>query len=413
MPIDSIYIFLPLDKLPPLEWGSTIIALPHIELWNQLSYNGEWLCVQAGQGEGGMTLFNCQPHGRGKIYHDASLRYEGEIAYGTFGGLGTQHWPGGTKYIGPFIDEAMCGKGLMTYRKGGYYKGDFVDNEKNGQGIEKYSLGDIYRGGFVNGHREGQGMMVDVNGSWYRGGWKEGEWHGFGVRIDKEKDNGYKYSGHFNNGDVQGVGRLEQADGVVIVGSFANGKISQGTITYPDGSEYCGPLLDGMYEGRGMYKTKEYTYDRFHHLGHKHGYGEIKHFTAAVKGTTSTTEHGISSIYKGIWRKGKRHGRGVHMCFEHHLSWRGNWTKDHSDGEGVATVGNLRRYISEFAMGARVRFQRLSDTPDGEDPFLEAPEITALRTGVAWNDTTVGVNTDGQDISCLEAMAGSKRKCRD
>ena len=114
---------------------------------------------------------------------------------------------------------------------------------RHGGGIETYRNGAIYEGQFKNNQRDGMGTMKFVCGDSYCGDWKADKRHGNGVyKFSTEESNA--------NGDLD-VGKLNTRNAKLYCrggryeGQWVDGKREgEGTMTYADGSVYCGKWID-------------------------------------------------------------------------------------------------------------------------------------------------------------------------
>ena len=70
---------------------------------------------------------------------------------------------------------------------------------------------------------------------------------------DGDEDNDRKYIGEIENGKPNGTGTITFPDGEKCEGKWKDGKIGQGTRTFPDGNKYVGEFKDGEYNGQGTW----------------------------------------------------------------------------------------------------------------------------------------------------------------
>ena len=139
-------------------------------------------------------------------------------------------------------------KGTYKSETGHVYKGMFK-NGKIVKGISLYPGGSKYVGEFMNFKPDGYGTFLWENGDRYYGNWKNGKTHGKGTKLWSD---GREYAGTFKNDELHGEGSLYYPDGKRYEGEFSNGKRhGEGIFTYPDGSAYIGKFLAGKEQGVG------------------------------------------------------------------------------------------------------------------------------------------------------------------
>ena len=139
-------------------------------------------------------------------------------------------------------------KGTYKSETGHEYTGLFK-NGKIIKGISKYPGGSKYVGQFLNFKPEGYGTFLWDNGDRYYGNWKNGKVHGKGTKLWKD---GREYVGTFKNDKLHGEGSLYYPDGKKYEGEFVNGKRhGEGIFTYPDGTAFVGKFIAGKQEGLG------------------------------------------------------------------------------------------------------------------------------------------------------------------
>ena len=139
-------------------------------------------------------------------------------------------------------------KGIYKSETGHEYKGLFIDG-KIIKGISLYPGGSKYVGEFVNFKPDGYGTFLYANGDRYYGNWKNGKANGEGTKLWTD---GREYAGTFKDDKLHGDGNLYYPDGKKYVGEFKNGKRhGEGTFTYPDGTAFVGKFMEGKQQGLG------------------------------------------------------------------------------------------------------------------------------------------------------------------
>lgn len=176
----------------------------------------------------------------------------------------------------------------------------------------------------------------------YYGEYELGKKQGYGVQTT---DHGV-YAGEFSKGRRWGRGRMDYADGTVVVGNFgltmhnaleskgfpnpyiadeSNGWEPNGEVEifYSDGAYYKGAMTNGVVIGTGDYQSAfdEIRSGHFHR-GHLHGEKGYLHTAAndVYMGRFKDGEiHGPGTfineegdVYEGTFEHGMRHGRGVY-----------------------------------------------------------------------------------------------------
>ena len=70
--------------------------------------------------------------------------------------------------------------------------------------------------------------------------------HGYGVITYED---GRVFKGYFYNDKRHGLGEYSNATGTKIEGTYEHGILSNGKITWPDGTSYIGELMSGKPHG--------------------------------------------------------------------------------------------------------------------------------------------------------------------
>lgn len=98
-------------------------------------------------------------------------------------------------------------------------------------------------------------------------------------------------------------------------------KDGTGTATFPDGSTYTGPYVDGKRHGKGTYTWKNgAVYVGTYDAGNRSGVGRMT--------------YPDKSLYIGEWSGDKRHGRGTYT-FPNGDRYCGAWVKGAKQGKGT------------------------------------------------------------------------------
>jgi len=139
-------------------------------------------------------------------------------------------------------------EGTYTAESGHEYTGIFKEGTII-SGVSIYPGGSKYVGKFLNFKPDGYGSYFWTNGDRYYGEWINGQSNGSGSKIWKD---GREYSGTFKNDKLHGQGSFYYPEGKKYVGGFINGKRDgKGTFTYPDGTAFVGKFAAGKQVGLG------------------------------------------------------------------------------------------------------------------------------------------------------------------
>jgi hypothetical protein len=222
-------------------------------------------------------------------------RYTGGFVQGHRGGVGRVEGKDGEERIGEWTLGNMHGYGEYTVPSRGYwYRGYFQGGMPAGRG-EEGTRSSRYAGEFNGGNREGRGIAVlggkgeEYIGYWkggyrvvigyekkggesYLGGWVGDRRDGIGV-VDRGQQG--KYTGEFNKGGMEGLGRLRGEDYLYIGGWRVNKR--QGIGYEKRGDEiYFGHWMDGKKQGYGYLITPSREYKGEFMDDQMHGKGIMK-----------------------------------------------------------------------------------------------------------------------------------------
>ena len=143
------------------------------------------------------------------------------------------------------------------------------------------------------------------------------------------------WNGGCKNGLADGKGTLEWRDAAGkryrLDGVFAAGQVAgEGSLRYPDGTQYTGTLRNGMPDGRGYFQDPDGTqYEGDVRMGERTGTAEV------------LSPNGDD--YKGEFKNGKRDGTGV-MVWALGGRYEGAWKNDRPHGPGkIVYAGNPAR----------------------------------------------------------------------
>ena len=150
------------------------------------------------------------------------------------------------------------GSAKATYPNGSSYEGSFHEKKKHGQGLYIWTDGEEegkeicrYSGAYDNGKRQGLGKMTFPDGSYYHGMWEDNKRCGEGTY---KYVNGDAYSGTWAEDFKSGNGAYEfSSDKSQFVGVWESGKITSGKWVFIDGGSYSGRFIDGQPVGDGAF----------------------------------------------------------------------------------------------------------------------------------------------------------------
>lgn len=109
-----------------------------------------------------------------------------------------------------------------------------------------------------------------------------------------------------------------------------------GEVQYKDGKSYTGNFSRGYREGKGTYKTQDWTYSGFWKSGKMHGDNSTMEWT-----------DGSGRKYIGDWRDGKMHGNGAYT-FRNGDVYNGPFDKGRKHGRGTINLRNGGIYHGDW-----------------------------------------------------------------
>jgi hypothetical protein len=340
---------------------------------------------------------NCQ-NGFGVMSHSNGQRYMGQFANGKYNGLGYYSFPNGEYYYGEFKNDKYGGYGTYRYANGTVGRGFWNDVDRyqtitatsgcidgdcnNGLGTYVFNNGDEYRGQFSNQQLNGHGLYVFANSQErYIGDFKNNKRQGQGAYYYKSGnvdfgqwandnfvtdgytgqsksgcvsgdcsngngtyvfDNGSKYIGMFNNGELHGYGTYQLLDGSRYVGNFARGKYNgYGTYYYADGRVDQGNWVDNKFSG-SVAKTGCNTGDCNDGIGtfvFENGNKYIGKFAAGQLQGYGTLFFTNGDKYEGQFMANKYEGKGKYTYKSGKIE-DGLWSANNFLGENVAGKKN-------------------------------------------------------------------------
>ncbi|XP_037400303.1 radial spoke head 10 homolog B isoform X2 [Pygocentrus nattereri] len=165
--------------------------------------------------------------------------------------------------------------------------------------------------------------------------------HGKGVVIFQ---GGHEYKGSFAEGLMHGHGEYIWADGIKYEGDFvSNALMGHGTYSWTDGSTYEGEVCYGIRHGIGTYKCAKTSsvYKGQWYRGKRHGKGTIYY------------SQGVASWYEGDWENNCREGWGM-RCYPSGNIYQGQWKNNVQHGEGTMRWIQLgQQYSGQWVNGVQ------------------------------------------------------------
>lgn len=217
---------------------------------------------------------------------DNKCTYEGSFTAGMLHGKGLFTWPNGVTFDGDFELGQICGAGVYTWPDGSTYTGGVKEGKRHGEGVFRCSSGQLYEGGWDSSLRSGSGTL------WY----------------NAEKT--IYYTGEWLLGMRHGYGYMRYVSGNSYEGEWIQDKKSgRGVMLWRDVDEvYLGDWLNNAPHGEGE---------------HIWGTGEPR-----------SLQKQICNVYRGEWFNGLRNGRGS-FFYSNGSQYTGQWKGNKKHGAGV------------------------------------------------------------------------------
>ena len=167
----------------------------------------------------------------------------GEFANGFLNGLGKATWEDKTIEEGYFKNNSLNGTGTRITFGGQVSQGVFKGGILNGPGTITFCDGDVHQGVFENGLLHGYGMKTYVSGEVTEGEFE----NGFLLKtIPNLKPKSDKF------GVITGQGKRTFSDGKIVDGNLEGGKLNgQGKVILADGTIEEGEFKNGLLNGEG------------------------------------------------------------------------------------------------------------------------------------------------------------------
>ena len=116
------------------------------------------------------------------VLHKKGITVKGTYKAGVLTNLATLVYPDGKVYEGEIFNCLPHGSGRMKWGNGNLFEGEFCEGSIEGVGRMIYANGDVYEGSWENGSRNGFGVFIsNGNKDKYEGDWVEDKRSGEGV----------------------------------------------------------------------------------------------------------------------------------------------------------------------------------------------------------------------------------------
>ena len=226
------------------------------------------------------------------------------------------------------------------------YKGELsLDGKFNGYGELYYKNGKKLEGKFENGSLNGYGRLINLFGiNCYEGNFKDNQLLDGKGKIIKIEDNGDKiiYEGDIKNMKKDGKG-IEKNKNYTYLGSFKDDlRHGKGKIIFNEGEEYYeGEFTNGKMTGYGFYKwANNNTYKGQFLDGNLHGKGIFK--------------WNDGNEYEGDYVNNIKEGQGEYRC-KNGKKYKGPYKNGKQHGIGILTTPNGESFEVEYNDGKVVR----------------------------------------------------------
>ena len=317
-------------------------------------YSGSGTVTLCNKSEYTGDLHRGKLHGHGQLTWHDSVSYSGAFNGSQMKGTGCYTWPDGGVYRGEVSNGRREGKGVYT-KSGLRYLGEWRGGVKHGLGVLYYNTAEthFYEGEFVKGVKQGWGRQQYASGSVYEGQWVGGRMFGYGAMQ-------WVLPGAPTNAAaaLQTRAMLALAAEHNTTASFATSQ-PEDTPNSPCSALFAAPLTP---MSTGPANTSSISQDaqtgRIEKFegewvdGKPDGYGTYTwlcksrprhattHAQASVVTSVGTSMSNLETpfqgenFYKGWFREGKRHGKGV-LCLADGTVFEGIWQNNVKEGSGV------------------------------------------------------------------------------
>ena len=210
------------------------------------------------------------------------------------------------------------------------------------QGSYKWEDGAQYSGHWQNGNLNGYGTYIFADDNvWsvktYEGFYKDDDMHGFGKLTWLD---GGHYEGDFFNNDPHGYGVHEYASGNRYEGHYLNGRPhGEGRYTWKDGSYYSGSWRNGDFDGFGVYSyLNGDLYEGNFKFDLKHGFGKMIYKDGSIFEGEWIRDERVEPISKAANEINNK--ESIEQCpSDESVKWD-NCFGDYEYGHGIRHIGS-------------------------------------------------------------------------
>ena len=256
----------------------------------------------------------------------------------------------------------------------------------------------------------------------YKGSWNyDKQFHGFGViyEFNSQKGKDSKTEGIFNNGLLNGFGRIFLSNEEILIGDFIYNKLNgPGEYYRNDGSMYKGSFFEGLPQGNGKEIFNNGSIFTGFYLAGKKKHGKFLwkngnyyqgDFVNDVFHGYGVYKWGKERTYEGNWKEGKMHGKGKLMlidgsyydgefvegkkCGRGLYVWNkdkyfeGEWKNDKQNGYGIYFKNGNKlkgfwingKLISNYKNNNTIEKNEFHSSPDNRNKTIDV-EGNNLRT---------------------------------
>jgi hypothetical protein len=189
-----------------------------------------------------------------------------------------------------------------------------------------------YEGGLDARLPDGIGKASFQNGQVYEGSWRVGHQEGQGSLSYPD---GSEFIGSFDNG-IRKKGILRTAGGTELSGIWKNGKLTgEGSARWPDGSSYAGAWRDGKFHGFGTFRAGAKSNAYVSGEGWKKGSSYTGDWRNGARQGSGTFTYADGKVFSGEWLQNSPNGRPGTLKWPDGSRFRGNWEKGQIMGDGL------------------------------------------------------------------------------
>ena len=232
----------------------------------------------------------------------------------------------------------------------------------NGKGIYNYPSGAVYTGHFKEGQIDGVGTCEYSDGSKYQGEWQHRRPHGRGTKTFAD---GSQWTGRWRKGSpINEAGQVIQdltakGDGLSVQRGCIAGDCDDGsgTYAYPDGSTYVGNFREAQPHGKGEFTAADgERYRGQFAQGYRHGRGEVvRTDQTRVVGEWRRGEY-MGNPQQNYGKAGCRsgnceNGSGIYIFKGGSAKYTGKFQGGRPHGQGLIRYTNGEGYKGEWANG--------------------------------------------------------------